>query len=104
MKLKNEMSTENYSLDSHGALYRKMKDIGKEFRALIVPKTTHKYILYESHNSLGHNGITRLHKLLKMQYDWKGLKESMQRYVRHCPQCQTTNLQTTYVQLHFEIP
>ena len=53
-------------------------------------------MLYESHTSLGHNVTTRLYKFLKTQYYWK---------VRHCLQCQTTNLQTTnYIQLHSDVP
>ena len=75
VKVKYEMSKGNYSLDTHGALYRKIKDHGKEFRALIVPKAIQKYILYESHTSSDHNGITRLYKFLKSQTYWKDLRE-----------------------------
>ena len=59
-----------------------------EFRALIVPKTTLKYVLYGSHNSLCHNGTTRLYKFLKRQYYWKTLKDSVKNFVRHYLQCQ----------------
>ena len=70
-----------------------------------MPKTIQKCALYESQNSLGHCGTTRLYQFLKKQYYWKGLWESVQKFVRYCPQCQTTNLQTpNYVQLHLEIP
>ena len=60
MKLKNERSKGDCNLDPHGGLYRKTKDQGKEFRALIVPMTIQKYVFYDSHNSLGHNSTTRL--------------------------------------------
>ena len=61
-------------------------------------------MFYESHNSLGYNGTTRLYQYLKRQYHWKGLQESVQKFVKHCTQCQTTNLQApNYVQLHLEI-
>ena len=49
-------------------------------------------MLYESHNTLGHNGTTSLYQFVKRQYYWKDFKESVQKFVRHCPQCQTTNL------------
>ena len=55
----------------------------------------------ESPHSLGQNGNTKLCQFLKMQYYWKGLKESGQKFDRHCLQCQTSNLQTpNYVQPH----
>ena len=48
---------------------------------------------------------TRLYKFLKRLYYSKGLRESVKKYVRHCPQCQTTNLQTPhYGQHHLETP
>ena len=70
-------------------LYMKIKDHGRDFKALIVPKTIQNYLLYESHNGLDHNGTTRLYQFLKRQYYWKGLKESAQKFVRNCPQCET---------------
>ena len=68
MKLKNKRSKGDYSLDPHEALYKKIKDHEKEFRALILPKTIQIYVLYKSHNSLGYNGNTRLYLFLKRQY------------------------------------
>ena len=38
----------------------------------------------------GYNGITKLYHFLKDLYDLKGLKK----FVRHCPQYKTINLQT----------
>ena len=39
MKLKNERNKGDYTSDSSGALYKKMKDHRKEFRVLIVSNT-----------------------------------------------------------------
>ena len=40
-----------------------------------------------------------------MKYDWKCLSESVQKFIRNGPQCQTINLWTPcYVELHLEIP
>ena len=39
----------------------------KKSNALIGPKALHKYVLYESHTGLGHNGTNRLYQLLKRQ-------------------------------------
>ena len=41
--------------------------------------------------------------ILKVQYYWKSLKKSVQKFVRHCLQFQRTNLQTpNYAQLYLE--
>ena len=57
-------------------------------------------MLYEGHYSLAYNGTIQLH-----QYSWNSFKEAVQKFVKHCLQCQTTNLQTlNYVQLHLAIP
>ena len=85
MNFENKWCKGDYSLDPHGTLYKKVKYNGKEFRVLIVPKNIQKYVLYETHNSLGHNGTTGLYQLVKRLYYWKGLKESVQRFVRHNP-------------------
>ena len=108
MKLKNKRRKGDYSLDSHRILYKKIKDHGKEFIVLIIPETIQIYMHYEIlfyHIILGYNGTTRLHQFLKRQYYWKGLKTSVQKYVRHCQKCQNTNLHTpNYVQLYLKIP
>ena len=57
-------------------------------------------MLYESHTSLGQNGTTRLYQFLK----GKGFKKAGKKFVRHCLQCQITNVQTqNYAQLHLEV-
>ena len=75
----------DYKLDPHGTLYKKIEDHEKEFRALIVPESIQKYVLYESHKSSGHNSTTKLYQILKRQYYQKGFKESVQFFVRHYP-------------------
>ena len=82
----------------------KIKDHGREFKVLIVPKTIQKYLLYESHNGLDHNGTTRLYQFLKRQYYWKGLKESAQNLSGFVHNVKQQILQTpNYVQLYLEI-
>ena len=53
---------------------QKVKDHEQEVTVLILPKTLQKYVLYQSHTSLGHNCKTRLHQFLKRQYYWKDSK------------------------------
>ena len=47
-----------YFLDDHGTVYRKMKDGSNVSHAIMVPQNLQPYILYENHNTLGHNGST----------------------------------------------
>ena len=58
MKTKNKTIRGDFSSNPQAGLYKKVKDHRKEFKALIVPKVLQKYVLYESHNSLGHNCAT----------------------------------------------
>ena len=74
MKLKNKRSKGDYSVNLHGILYKKLEKCGKEFSALIVPKTIKKYVLHESHNKVGHNGTAKLYQFLKRSHYWKDLK------------------------------
>ena len=69
MKTKKENSWD-FSLDPHGLLLWEKKHYGKVFTALIAPKPLQKYVLYESHTSLGHNGMTRLYQFLRRQCFW----------------------------------
>ena len=52
-------------LDEHGVVYRKVWEGSNIFHAIMIPQKLQTYILYESHNALGHNGSTRLYKYNK---------------------------------------
>ena len=54
-----------YYLDKHGIWYRKIMDGPNIFHAAMVPQTLQPYILHESHNALGHNGLIGLANLSK---------------------------------------
>ena len=74
MMTKSETFKVYFNLDPKGVLCKKVQDNGKEFKVLIVPKALQKYVLYESHNSLGHNFTTQLYQFLKSQYYVKASK------------------------------
>ena len=46
-------------MDEHDIAYVKIKDGSNIFHAVMVPQTLEPYMLYESHNALGHNRSTR---------------------------------------------
>ena len=63
--MRNETIKGGNSLDPQGVLYKNVQDHGKELMVLIVPMTLQKYVLYESHSSLGHSGTTLLYNISK---------------------------------------
>ena len=54
-----------YYLDESMIVYRKVRDGLNIFHAIMFPQLLQPYILYESHNVLGHNGSTRLYTFIK---------------------------------------
>ena len=63
------------------------------------------YILYESHNALGHNGSTRLYHFIRMHYYCKKLHQHCNKYVCSCTESQQVTLkEPQYINLHLSIP
>ena len=86
-------------------MYRKIRDQSNIFHANMVPYALQPYILYESHNALGHNGSTRLYHFIRMHYYWKALHQHCNKYLCSCPECQQVTLkEPQYVNLHLPIP
>ena len=57
-----------------------------------------------AHDELGHNGTHRTYILLKRLYYWKGLKPSVEKYIKMCYQCQRRNKQVVkYATLHIDV-
>ena len=76
-----KLNKKPYCLDEHGITYRKKRDGPNIFHTIMVPNTLQPYILYESHNALGHNGSTRLHNFIRGHYYWKKLCQHCNKYV-----------------------
>ena len=51
-----------------GLLYKHIMDSGKQFLALIIPKSWKYTVLVEAHNKLGHQGNSHTYCLIKRQY------------------------------------
>ena len=54
-----------------GLLYKHVSDAGKQFLALVIPKSWKFTILMEAHDKLGHQGNNHMYCLIKCQYYWK---------------------------------
>ena len=58
-----------------GLLYKHVTDSGKQFLALVIPKSWKYTVLVEAHNKLGHQCNSCTYCLIKRQYCWKeGIK------------------------------
>ena len=84
---------------------RKIRDWPNIYQAIMVPNALQPYILYESHNALGHNGSTRMYHFIRRHYYWKKLNQHCNKSVYSCPECQlVTSKEPQYFNLHLPIP
>ena len=67
-----------------GLLYKHMSDAGKQFLALVIPKSWKFTILVEAHDKLGHQGNNHTYCLIKHQYYWKGMNKDIRKYIANC--------------------
>ena len=70
-----------------GLLYKHVSDAGKEFLALVIPKSWKFTILMEAHGKLGHQGNNHTYCLIKCQYYWKGMNKDIRKYIANCALC-----------------
>ena len=74
------------------------------YETIVIPRSLIPQVLHMAHDKLGHNGIHRTYVLIKRLYYWKGLKPSVERHIKRCPQCQSRNKQVVkYTKLHFDV-
>ena len=70
-----------------GLLYKHVLDAGKQFLALVIPKSWKFTILVEAHDKLGHQGNNRTYCLIKQQYYWKEMNKDIRMYIANCVLC-----------------
>ena len=58
-------------------LYKHITDSGKQFLALVIPKSWKYTVLMEAHDKLGHQGNSCMYCLIKRQYYWKGMNKDI---------------------------
>ncbi|POM81059.1 LOW QUALITY PROTEIN: Reverse transcriptase [Phytophthora palmivora] len=58
---------------------------------LVVPETLQNDLMHHYHSSLegGHQGIGRTYHKIRAHFHWRGLYQSVQRYVGQCIDCET---------------
>ena len=85
-------------------LKRYVIDGDNTYETTVIPRAITAQILQMAHDNLGHNGTYRTYILLKRLYSWKGLKPSVEKYIKMCYQCQRRNKQLVkYAKLHFDV-
>ena len=67
-----------------GLLYKHIMDTGKQFLALVMPKSWKYTVLVGAHNKLGHQGNSHTYCLIKRQYYWKGMNKDIRTYIANC--------------------
>ena len=70
-----------------GLLYKQVSDTGKQFLALVIPKSWKFTILVEAHDKLGHQGNNCTYCLIKRQYYWLGMNKDIRKYIANCVLC-----------------
>ena len=70
-----------------GLRYKHGLDAGKQFLALVIPKSWKFTILVEAHDKLGHQGNNHTYCLIKHQYYWKGMNKDIRKYIANCILC-----------------
>ena len=63
-----------------GLLYKHVSDAGKQFLALVIPKSWKFTVLVEAHK-LGHQGNNHTYCLIKWQCYWKGMNKDIRKYI-----------------------
>ena len=92
-----------YKIDNK-QLKRFVIDGNNTYETIVIPRSLIPQVLHMVHDKLGHNGTHRTYVLLKRLYYWKGLKPSVERHIKRCPQCQRRNKQVVkYAKLHFDV-
>ena len=73
-------------MESGRLLYKHVMDSGKQFLALIIPKSWKYTVLLEAHDKLDHQGNSHMYCL--RQYYWKGINKDIRKYIVNCILCQ----------------
>ena len=77
-----------YKIDNQ-QLKRLVTDGNNTYETIVIPRSLVPQVLHIAHDQLGHNGTHRTYVLIKRLYYWKGLKPSIERHIKRCPQCQS---------------
>ena len=69
-----------------GILHKKVINFNSTFSAVVIPQIHIKYLLHDSHNSLGYTGATTLYHFIKRLSYFQGVRKKIHQYVSIIPQ------------------
>ena len=96
---------DSYGYDDTRLLYDINRENGKEYKAMVVPKTLIKTVFQEMHDHFGHFGIGKTYYPIKRYYYWPKMIKQIQGHVDSCSLCQWEKMQADKYQLQTtEIP
>ena len=88
-----------------GILRKYVYDAKQCFETTVVLRSLCGVLLKLSHDDQGHNGTAWTYMLLRQNYNWKGMRPKITKYVKQCKLCWTHNSASTrYVKGMFEVP
>ena len=67
-----------------GLMHKHIMDSGKQFLALVIPKSWKYTVLVEAHDKLGHQGNSHFYCVIKRQYYWNGMNKDITKYIANC--------------------
>ena len=70
----------------------KTLDMGKEYKAVAVPKSLIPTVLKEMHDRFGHFGIGKTYSLIKRSYFWPKMIKNISQHVESCSLCRREKL------------
>ena len=88
-----------------GLLYKYVMDSGKQFLALVIPRSWKYTVLVEAHDKLGHQGNSCTYYLIKRQYYWKRMNKDIRKYIANRVLCKREKAKVQHYPLKMmEIP
>ena len=86
-------------------MYHINRENGKEYKAMVIPKTLIQTVLQEMHDHFGVFSIRKTYFLVKRYYYWPKMIKHIQGHVDSCSLCQWEKMQADKYQLQtMEIP
>ena len=83
----------------------KTLDMGKEYKAVVVPNSLIPTVWKEMHDKFGHFGIGKTYSLIKRYYFWPKMIKNISQHVERCSLCRREKLTVDKYQLQTtEIP
>ena len=87
MKQLHHQQKSDFELDNKGAL-RKLVQLHHNWTStVVIPKSLVSNIIYEYHECIGHQQITRTVNMICRYFWWPGMRQNIYQHIRTCKLC-----------------